>query len=73
MLSTTRTGRYDGTTMGELVTERFNTLMTTVETLQGHMEHYEECGLHTPDDIVRLYQESLDSLEEYADYWGFDC
>lgn len=73
MALTTRTGRYDGTTMGELVTERFNALMETLADWEDQSELWQERHGYVPQYVIDGTESALDSLEIFSDYWGFDC
>lgn len=66
-------GRYDGATMGELVTERFERLMSNVENAQDCLDFWEEQGKTVPAYVMDCYQSAIDSMQAYADYWGFEC
>jgi hypothetical protein len=65
--------RLDGATMGERVTERLDVLTDELGQWEDQREIWEEqCG-YVPQYILDGYESALESLTQYAHYWGFDC
>jgi hypothetical protein len=67
MSLTTGTG-----TMGDMVSDTFDSRLATLEYLQGVLDDYQETGAYVPDDIVAEYQDATESLVSFAGYWGLE-
>jgi len=72
--NTTYSTRYDdGTTMGDMATAKLERLVQEVSDAQAAIDLLEESRQYVPQYLIDLYQDSVDSLETYASYWGFEC
>lgn len=65
--------RTDGATMGERVTEKLDRLTYALADIEDTVEHWETLYGYVPADVRESYDSAIESLAQYADYWGFDC
>jgi hypothetical protein len=65
--------RIDGATLGEQITGKLEVLTEAVAHWQSECEYWQDLAIPVPQDVLDGYEYALISLEEWSQYWGFEC
>jgi hypothetical protein len=71
--SSNQYAHIDNATLGERITNKLDRLTDALADAEDHIQRWEELYGYVPDYVTQDYDDCVESLSAYAEYWGMDC